>query len=150
MKNERSDPDPSGLSLLALVVGGVLAIGVVIVLFRLDQDQVFTLALILVGSLSLAAVLAGVALVLRARRPPTPPVERHVIKERILDGRQPGRPQVIALPQPPSLPSGLYPHLLRGAYQAGQNTGRDGSEWDRYEDWEGTIIDADDLATQNS
>ena len=128
--------------LLSVVVIGVAA--VVMTLLRLDQGQIFALALILVGSLGLAAVLVGVGVVLRARRPDPPPVERHVIKERVLDGRQPARPQIITLPgRPPSLPAGLYPHLLRGAYQAGRSTGRDGSEWDRYEDWEGQIIEVE-------
>jgi len=128
--------------LLAVVVIGVVA--VVVTLLRLDRPQVFALALILVGSLGLAAVLVGVGVVLRARRPDPPPtIERHIIKERVLDGRQPPRTHIVTLPgQNPA--TGLYPYLLRGAYQAGQSTGqRDGSEWDRYEDWEGQIIEVE-------
>ena len=133
--------------LLAVALVGVAA--VVVTLLRLDRSQVFTLALILVGSLSLAAVLAGVALVLRARRPEPPPVERHVIKERVLDGRQPARPQIITLPAQNSAPTWLYPHLLRGAYLSGRRGAPDGRYDDRLEDWEGEVIDVDDLATQN-
>jgi hypothetical protein len=104
----------------------VAAIGigaVALVVFRLERDEVFILALIPTAGLTLAAIIAAVALVFRARRPSGPAVEKHVIhtRERVLDGRQPSRPQIVTIPGPANaLPSGLYPHLLRGAYLAGQ------------------------------
>jgi hypothetical protein len=105
----------------------VAAIGitaVALVVFRLERDEVFILALIPTAGLTLAAIIAAVALVFRARRPSGPTVEKHVIhtKERVLDGRQPSRPQIVTIPGPAgALPTGLYPHLLRGAYLAGQH-----------------------------
>ena len=105
-----------------VAVLGIVAIALVV--FRLERNEVFILALIPTAGLTLAAVIAAVALVVRAQRPAGPAVERHVIhtKERVLDGRQPGRPQILTLPAPGSTsPSGLYPHLLRGAYLAGQH-----------------------------
>ena len=126
--------------LLAFVVIGIAA--VVVTLLRLDRYQVFTLALILVASLGLAAVLAGVGVVLRARKPEPPPVERHVIRERILDGRHPPRTHIVALPGRNPALTGLYPHLLRGAYRAGQVTGRtDDGVWD--DEWAGQIIEVE-------
>jgi hypothetical protein len=97
---------------------------VVAVVVRLERNEVFILALIPTAGLTLAAIIAAVALVFHARRPSGPAVEKHVIhtKERVLDGRQPGRPHIVTVPGPTNaLPSGLYPHLLRGAYLAGQH-----------------------------
>lgn len=105
-----------------IAVMGIAAITLVV--FRLKRDEVFILALIPTAGLTLAAVIAAVALVFRARRPSEPPVEKHVFhtKERVLDGRQPSRPQILTIPgSANALPSGLYPHLLRGAYLAGQH-----------------------------
>ena len=53
-----------------------------------------------------------------------------------------GQVFALALPgQPPSLPSGLYPHLLRGAYRSGLRA-RQGPE-PEYGEWEGQIVDVD-------
>ena len=129
-----------------LAVFGVVAIALVVL--RLEKEKVFILALIPVSGLTLAAIIAALALVFRARRPPTPPVERHEIhtKERVLDGRQPGRPQVLALPgSSNALPAGLYPYLLRGAYQAGQHTPAEPTAGygEMATEWEGQIVDVD-------
>ena len=131
---------------LAVILIGVAA--VVVTLLRLDRSQVFVLALVLAGGLALALVLVGVGVVLRARRPDPPPtVERHIIKERVLDGRQPPKTHIVTLPgQNPAL-AGLYPHLLRGAYRAGQ-VGRDTRRYDPEpgwddEEWAGQIIEVE-------
>jgi amino acid transporter len=129
-----------------LATFGIVAIALVI--FRLEKDEVFVLALIVVSGFTLAGIIAALALVFRARRSPTPPIEKHVIhtRERVLDGRYPSRPQIVPLPGAGNaLPAGLYPHLLRGAYQAGQ---RDGADVDAGQDemtvaWQGQIVDVE-------
>jgi hypothetical protein len=132
-----------GIGIAALV--GI--VGLVGTLLRLDQSQVFLLALIPAVGLSGAAVIAAVALVFRARRPPTPPVEKHVIhtKEVRMDGRHPPRTHVVTLPGRADGHGGLYPHLLRGAYLAGRN-GQDAQAPDDEqapEEWAGQIIDVE-------
>ena len=122
-----------------VAVLGITAVASVV--FRLEKNEVFVLALIPTAGLTLAAVIAAVALVVRAQRPTGPTVERHVIhtKERVLDGRQPSRPQIVTLPAPGNaLPSGLYPHLLRGAYLAGQRQSMDEEGMDVVE---GEVVD---------
>lgn len=121
---------------------GIAAIVAVVV--RLEKDEVFILALIPTVGLTLAAIIAAVALVFRARRPSEPAVEKHVIhtKERVLDGRQPGRPHIVTIPGPAgALPSGLYPHLLRGAYLAGQHELEEPARGDEADVVEGEVVE---------
>ena len=128
-----------------VIVALALALTIVLVVFRLDQEQLFTLALVLVGGLALAAIIAALALLFRARRPPEKPVvEKHYIKEKhTVDGRVPARPQIVTLPAPSNQLAGLYPHLLRAAYQSGRNAQRRPG-WDEVpQEWEGEIIEVD-------
>jgi hypothetical protein len=118
---------------------------ITLVVFRLERDEVFILALIPTAGLTLAAVIAAVALVFRAHRPSGPAVEKHVIhtKERVLDGRQPSRPQIVTIPGPTNaLPSGLYPHLLRGAYLAGQRGSEESGDGDEADIVEGEVVES--------
>lgn len=110
----------------SLILTVVSIVAIVALVLRLERAQVFLLALILVAGLTIASIIAAIALLVRARRPEKPPIERHVYhtRERVMDGRQPGQTHVVALPNP-GYTSGigvLYPHLLRGAYQAGRQT----------------------------
>ena len=132
-----------GLTIFLALGGFVLVFTIGLVVLRLDRAQLFALALIVVGAVAIALILVGVAFVFRARRPEPPPVEKHIYRERVLDGRHPPRTQVVALPGGRTDPiAGLYPHLLRGAYQAGQSRARAGEPEERTE-WEGRIIDVD-------
>jgi hypothetical protein len=110
-----------GIFVLVAVLGIAAIIAVAV---RLETDEIFILAVISTIGLTLAAIIAALALVFRARRPSSPAIEKHIIhtKEKVLDGRQPSRPQIVTIPSSAgALPSGLYPHLLRGAYMAGQH-----------------------------
>jgi hypothetical protein len=130
----------TGVFVLVAVLGIAAIVAVVV---RLEKNEVFILALIPTVGLTLAAVIAAVALVFRARRPSTPAVEKHVIhtKERVLDGRQPSRPQIVTIPGPANaLPSGLYPHLLRGAYLAGQHEPEESAGSDEVDIIEGEVV----------
>jgi hypothetical protein len=112
---------------------------------RLERNEVFVLALIPTAGLTLAAIIAAVALVFRARRPSGPAIEKHVFhtKERVLDGRQPSRPQIVTIPGPANaLPSGLYPHLLRGAYLAGQGGLKESLEGEEADVIEGEVAES--------
>lgn len=136
----------------SLVLTAVGVVAVVALISRLERAQVFLLVLILVAGLTVASIIAAIALLVRARRPEKPPVERHVYhtRERVMDGRQPGQTHVVALPNP-GYASGigvLYPHLLRGAYQAGRQTAQadpidDHDEMARRssEEWDGQVIE---------
>jgi hypothetical protein len=131
-----------GVFVLVVVLGIAAIIAVVV---RLGKDEVFILALIPTIGLTLAAVIAAVALVFRARRPSSPAVEKHVIhtKERVLDGRQPSHPQIVTVPSPAgALPSGLYPHLLRGAYLAGQHEVEESGGGDEVDVVEGEMVES--------
>lgn len=131
-----------GIFVLVALLGIAAIIAVVV---RLEQDEVFILALIPTAGLTLAAIIAAVALVFHARCPTEPAVEKHVIhtKERVLDGRQPGRPQIVTIPGPANaLPSGLYPHLLRGAYLAGQHELEESAGSDEADIIEGEVVES--------
>jgi hypothetical protein len=124
-------------------------VAVILVILRLERTEVFVLALILVGAVALALVIGAVALVIRARRGDNPVVEKHYhTKERVVDGRHPPRTHVVALPGGrPDPMTALYPHLLRGAYQAGRSeTGAGyGEPWEEPTEWEGNIIEVEPI-----
>jgi hypothetical protein len=93
----------------------------------IGADRLFILALILVGSVGLAAVIAASALPIRAAKKRDMTGEtrvldgtRTVIREtKVLDGRAVTSPEVklLQLPQQPT--GGAWPELLRASYQAG-------------------------------
>lgn len=109
---------------LALAVTAAAVVGI----WLLGADRLFVLALILVGGLALAGVLAAAALLVRQyrRSDANPVVEHHYhhdgtrTVERVIDGRPAALPQ---LPQLPAPGYGMFPELLRAAYQAGRSSG---------------------------
>lgn len=123
MKSE--SPLAPFLVILALALAVAAALGV----YLIGGDRLFLLAAVFVGGLVSAGVIAASALLIRAwRKNDSPPVvEKHVyhegrqiIRERVLDGRQPMAPEVRLLQLPAQASAmGVFPELLRAAYQAG-------------------------------
>jgi hypothetical protein len=115
----------SGLGIalaLALIAGALLAV------WLIGSERLFILAVILIGGLVVAGIIAASAFAIRAyRKTDNPPViEKHVyhegrqiIRERVIDGRQALAPEVKLLQLPAQAQGGAFPELLRAAYQAG-------------------------------
>ena len=110
-------------TVLVIIVLVVALATVGLVIYRLDLDKLYTLALILVGGVVLAVIIAATALPIRARKVREGPHEREtVIKHTIeREGRIPEQPKIYALPQGQQTGwGGAIPDLLRSAYMAGQ------------------------------
>lgn len=112
--------------LIALAIA--VAAFLIFVAWQLGQ-ALQVLAGVLIGALSSALIIAATALPIRAwKKNDAPPViEKHtihegrqIIRERVLDGRAPSTTDVKLLPLPAAPQAGVYPELLRAAYQAGQ------------------------------
>jgi len=151
--------------LALLIIGGAFLLALALAIWLIGADRLFILALILVGSIGMAAVIASSALPIRAARKRDMTGEtrvldgtRTVIREtKVLDGRAVTSPEVklLQLPQQPT--GGAWPELLRASYQAGLlGNGRtvprqdlaeydltgsnDGGEWDDSSgEWGGSI-----------
>lgn len=109
---------------LSLGVIVALAVGAVAAINAIGGERLYTLALVLVGAMGTAMVMGSLALVVFAwRRNQQPEREiRHIIREtKLIDGRPQAAPQVQLLPAPQQHPLGVFPELLRAAYQAGAN-----------------------------
>lgn len=113
--------------LALLIIGGAFLLALALAIWLIGADRLFILALILVGSVGMAAVIAASALPIRAARKRDMTGEtrvldgtRTVIREtKVLDGRAVTSPEVklLQLPQQPT--GGAWPELLRASYQAG-------------------------------
>lgn len=147
------------------LLAGILALMAVatLVIWRLTLDMLFTLVMILVAAVAIAIISIGVAFIVRANRsggPRTRELVRETQKVHTIDGRQPASPPVVIAGNQSALPP-FFPHLLRAAYQTGENDGHqhsvtvDGQPGDSSlevgwpeEEWDGEIIDAD-VTTQS-
>jgi hypothetical protein len=117
------------LSPLLAILTLALAVAAVLGVYLIGGDRLFILAAVFIGGLVLAGLIAASALPIRAwRKNDSPPVvEKHVyhegrqiIRERVIDGRQPTAPEVRLLQLPAQASAmGVFPELLRAAYQAG-------------------------------
>jgi len=144
MKIERTT---TALVIIVLVVALATA-GMII--YRLDLGMLYTLALILVGGVVLALILAAAALPIRAHQKREGPHERErIIKHTIeREGRFPEAPKIYTVGQQQNngLP-GMFPELLRAAYLAGRRglPGQDeptlieAETHDVVEEWDGDI-----------
>lgn len=100
---------------------GALALAI----WMIGADRLFTLALIFVGGVVLAGLVAASALPIRAARKKDPTGEtrildgtRTIVKEtKVLDGRAPADVKLLQLPPQPQ--GGAWPELLRASWQAG-------------------------------
>lgn len=122
--------DTTRLFLFAVLVA-VLLLGAA-ALWLLGSDRLFLLALIFVGGLVMAGIIAASAFPIRAARKRDMTGETHyyhdgtrTVKEvKVLDGRAPAQNDIKLL-QLPAAPSGAaFPEMLRAAYESGQLTAR--------------------------
>lgn len=135
---------------LVIIVLVVALVTVGLVIYRLDLGMIYTLALILVGGVVLALVVAAAALPIRAYQKREGPHERErIIKHTIeREGRIPEAPKIYTVGQQQNsgLP-GMFPELLRAAYLAGRRgpPGQDeptlieAETHDVVEEWNGDI-----------
>lgn len=113
--------------LALLIIGGAFLLALALAIFLIGADRLFILALILVGSIGMAAIIAASALPIRAAKKKDPTNEtrvldgtRTVIREtKVLDGRAPAQTDVKLLQLPAQPAGGAWPELLRASYQAG-------------------------------
>lgn len=121
-----------GANVLALVFGAltlalVLAAGMAI--WLMGAERLYTLALVLVVGLVLAGLIVAAAVLVRQwrRSDANPVIERHYHHDgtRTIEKVVDYRPAIAPLPAAP-LPAalGVFPELLRAAYQAGALPGR--------------------------
>jgi hypothetical protein len=116
----------SGLGIalaLALIVATALAV------FLIGGDRLYVLAAVLVGGAVGMGLLFGLAVVIRAyRKNDSPPViEKHtyhegrqIIREtKVIDGRQINSPEIKLLQLPAAPQAGVFPEMLRAAFQSG-------------------------------
>lgn len=98
---------------LLVVLALAIVVTVTVALIRLELSMIYTLALIIVGCLGLALVIAAASLPIRAHRSSSTQ-EREIIRERhTIDGRR--DPRIISMPAAKSSPGAdIFPHLLRG------------------------------------
>jgi hypothetical protein len=154
-------------ALIIVVVLAVLtAIGLVI--FRLDLDMLYTLALVLVVGVIVALIIAATAFPIRARKGGGPHERERIIREtkhtHTIDGRKAESPHIYTVNQQPSGFPGMFPELLRAAYLSGHRQDQLGpgeareevieaditdltDEWGNNE-WSGSIRDTENAATQ--
>ncbi|GAB4521537.1 MAG: hypothetical protein Kow0047_32460 [Anaerolineae bacterium] len=112
-----------GLAFLGIVIFGASIAGTVYTIYLVGAETMRTVLLVMAGAISTAIILAALSLPIRAwRKNDAAPVEKHYIKETVLDGRVPQSPDVKLL-QLPAPPSAGFPELLRAAYQAGRSNG---------------------------
>ncbi len=136
------------IALLALVLALGVVAGAIYTISLVGAEVMTTLLMVLTGAMGTALVLAALALPIWAwRRTDNRVIERHyhgetktVVKE-VHDGRV-VEPKLYQLPAPPQ-DAGLFPELLRAAYQAGmlrQQRGPGAEEVRPAElDWDGEI-----------
>ena len=113
--------------LALLIIGGAFLLAVALAIWLIGADRLFILALILVGSIGMAAIIASSALPIRAARKRDMTGEtrvldgtRTVIREtKVLDGRAPAQTDVKLLQLPAQPQAAAWPELLRASYQAG-------------------------------
>jgi hypothetical protein len=96
----------------ALVVAAVLVaiVTIGIALVRLELSMIYTLTLILVGALSVALVIAALALPIRANKSGEPHERERIIERHTIDGRR--DPNIITLPHNRSDADALFPRLM--------------------------------------
>lgn len=131
-----------------IAIGVLAAIG--IVLYRLDVDEIYTLALIGIGGVVLALIVAAAAFPIKAHRSGGPREreriierDRHTIEH---DGRVPEAPKIHLLDRQQGM-HGAFPDLLRAAYLAGvrgltheqEQETVDGEVRDLTDEWRGEI-----------
>jgi hypothetical protein len=132
----------------ALVVAAVLVaiVTIGIALVRLELSMIYTLALILVGALSVALVIAALALPIRANKSGEPHERERIIERHTIDGRR--DPNIITLPHNRSDADALFPRLMRDMLDGqqhllgdGRNTNSSADEDDEVngDDWQGPI-----------
>ena len=117
------------LPVLLVNLALALVAGVIFTVWLIGAETMKVLAGMLVGGLLLIGLVAAAALPIRAwKKNDAKPIEKQVIREvRILDGRPAPVPQ---LPPPQQPPFGVFPELLRAAYQSGQLSARSGEAID--------------------
>jgi len=133
---------------LLVVLALAIVVTVAVALIRLELSMIYTLALIIVGCLGLALVIAAASLPIRAHRS-SGTREREIIRERhTIDGRR--DPRIISMPAAKSPGADIFPHLLRGlvndrqrqlTYDEGGNNGDGETDATIVEDrvWRGPI-----------
>ena len=130
----------------ALVVAAVLValVAIGIALVRLELSMIYTLALILIGALSVALVIAALALPIQANRSGGP--NERIIERHTIDGRR--DPRIITMPHNRGDADTLFPRLMRDMLDGqqhllgdGQNTNSPADENDAIDgnDWQGPI-----------
>jgi len=113
--------------LFLLIAGAAILAAGMLAIWLIGADRLFILALILVGSIGMAAIIASSALPIRAAKKRDMTGEtrvldgtRTVIREtKVLDGRAVTSPEVKLLQLPQQPQGGAWPELLRASYQAG-------------------------------
>ena len=108
--------------------------------------MIYTLALIIVGALSVALVIAALALPIRANKSGEPRERERIIERHTIDGRR--DPRIITMPHNRGDADALFPRLMRDMLDSqqhllgdGRNTSAPSDEDDvgDGDDWQGPI-----------